>query len=710
MKTIQFFFALLTICTGLQAQNVPIKPPKAKKIPKKLTTHGHTRVDNYYWLKERENPKVIDYLKAENKYQEARMAHTKPLQEKLFKEIKARIKQTSKSLPFVRRGYSYYTRYEAGKQYPIYCRKKVAKSSAKSLKSDEEQVLLDANKLAKGQSYYRVGGYRISDNDRFLVYSEDTLGRFKYTIKIKDLKTGKLLQDKILNTTGGITLAADNKTIFYSVKEPVTLRSYRIMQHKIGADTKNDRVVFEEKDPTFSVYVYRTKSRKYIIVGAYSTLTTEERILPANDPDGKLKIIISRKRGHEYSVSHFKNDLYIVTNDQAKNNRLMKAPLNNVSMKTWKEVIPHRKDVLLSYIDIYKDHLVVQERKNGLTQIRIRRWKDNKEHYLPFNEEAYAGSLMGSSDFATTKIRYSYSSLTTPWRAYAYDMNTKNKTLLKQSEVVGGHNPNDYVTKRLYAKARDGVKVPISLVYKKGMKLNGENPLLLYGYGSYGSTIDPFFSSTRLSLLNRGFVYAIAHVRGSKTLGQQWYDDGKMFKKKNTFYDFIDCAKYLIAKKYTKKEKLFAWGGSAGGLLMGAIVNMRPDLFKGVIAGVPFVDVVTTMLDESIPLTTGEFDEWGNPKNKASYDYMLSYSPYDNVEKKNYPNMLVTTGLHDSQVQYWEPAKWVAKLRALKTDNNMLLLKTNMDAGHSGKSGRFESYRNTAYSYAFLLNLCGIKE
>ena len=710
MKPIHFFLALLTICTGLQAQHTQVNPPKAKKIPKNLTIHGHTRVDNYYWLRERKNPKVIDYLKAENKYQEAKMAHTKPLQEKLFKEIKGRIKQTSKSLPTIRRGYSYYTRYEAGKQYPIYCRKRVAKSSAKSLKNGEEQILLDANELAKGQSYFRIGNYVVSDDDRFLVYSEDTLGRFKYNIKIKDLKTGKLLKDKILNTNGSITLAADNKTIFYSIKEPVTLRSYRIMKHKIGADAKNDQVVYEEKDATFSVYVYRTKSRKYIIVGAYSTLTTEERILAANNPDGKLKVIIPRKRGHEYSVTHFQNHLYIVTNDQAKNNRLMKAPLNNVSMKTWKEVIPHRKDVLLSYIDIYKDHLVVQERKNGLNQIRIRRWKDNKEHYLAFNEEAYAGSLMGSPDFATTKIRYSYSSLTTPWSAYAYDMNTKEKKLLKQTEVVGGHNPKDYVTKRLYAIARDGAKVPISLVYKKGTKLNGKNPLLLYGYGSYGATIDPGFNSTRLSLLNRGFVYAIAHIRGSKTLGQQWYEDGKMFKKKNTFYDFIDCAKHLIAQKYTQKEKLFAWGGSAGGLLMGAIVNMRPDLFKGVIAGVPFVDVVTTMLDESIPLTTGEFDEWGNPKNKDSYEYMLSYSPYDQVEAKAYPNMLVTTGLHDSQVQYWEPAKWVAKLRELKTDNNLLLLKTNMDAGHSGKSGRFERYHNIAYNYAFLLNLCGIKE
>ncbi len=679
-------------------------PPIAKKEPKELTTHGDTRIDNYYWLNQREDPEVIAYLNAENDYTKQMMAHTEDLQKKLFDEIVGRIKQTDESVPYRKDGYYYYTRFEAGKEYPIYARKKG------SLDAPEE-IMVNANERAEGLSYYSAAGMNVSKNNRLLAFGEDTVSRRKYTIRFKDLTTGKMLPDAIPNTTGSAVWANDNKTVFYTMKDPA-LRSYKIFRHTLGTPASQDKEIFHEADETFNTFVYKTKSDKYIIIGSGSTLSNEYRYLDANNPNGTFKVIQPRERGLEYSVDHFGNNFYIVTNkDKATNFKLMQTPVTKTGKANWKEVIPHRPDVLLEGIEIFKDYLVLQERKNGLTQIRITKWNDPKaDHYINFGEEAYTAYISVNPDFDSKTLRYEYSSLTTPNSTYDYNMQTRQQQLMKRQEVVGDFNPENYEAKRIYATAEDGTKIPVSLVYRKGLQLNGNNPTLLYAYGSYGISTNPTFSSVRLSLLDRGFVYAIAHIRGGQDLGRQWYEDGKLLKKKNTFTDFIDAAEYLIEQKYTNPDKLFAQGGSAGGLLMGAVVNMRPDLFKGVLAAVPFVDVVTTMLDTSIPLTTGEFDEWGNPANKEYYDYMKSYSPYDNVEEKAYPNMLVTTGLHDSQVQYWEPAKWVAKLRDMKTDNNMLLLHTNMEAGHGGASGRFERYKETALQYAFILSLAGVEQ
>ncbi|MFT2010475.1 S9 family peptidase [Pontibacter sp. 13R65] len=679
----------------------PPQPPVAKKQPKQLTTHGHTRTDNYYWLNERENPEVIEYLKAENAYTKQIMAPTEELQQKLFDEIVGRIKQTDESVPYKRKGYFYYSRYEAGKEYPIYARKKGALSAA-------EEVMLNANERAEGNSYYAAAGMNVSPNNQLLAFGEDTVSRRQYTIRFKNLSTGELLPDRIPNTTGTAVWANDNKTIFYTMKD-AALRSFKIFSHTLGTPSSQDKEVYHEADETFGTFVYKTKSDKYIIIGSSSTMAQEYRYVDAAKPNTAFKVIQPRERGLEYSVDHFGNNFYIRTNkDGATNFKLMQTPVTKTNKANWKDVIPHRADVFLEETEIFKDYLVLQERKNGLTQLRVKKWNDPKsDYYVDFGEETYTASISINPEFDSQVLRYAYSSLTTPSSTYDLNMQTKKKTLLKEQEVVGDFNKENYEAKRIYATAKDGTKVPISLVYRKGLKLDGSNPTLLYAYGSYGITMNPSFNSTRLSLLDRGFVYAIAHIRGGQEMGRQWYEDGKLLKKKNTFTDFIDCSEYLIQQKYTNPDKLFAQGGSAGGLLMGAILNMRPDLYKGVHAAVPFVDVVTTMLDTSIPLTTGEFDEWGNPAEKPYYEYMLSYSPYDNVEAKEYPNILVTTGLHDSQVQYFEPAKWVAKLRELKTDNNLLLFHTNMEAGHGGASGRFQPYKETALQYAFFLTLAG---
>lgn len=693
---------ILTNLTIDDSLSEEIMPPKAEKIKKELTIHGHTRIDYYFWLNERENPKVINYLEAENKYTKSVMKHTELFQEKLYDEIVGRIKQTDMTVPYKLNGYYYYRRYEEGKEYPFYARKK------ESLEAEEE-VMLDVPKMAEGYSYYRVAGRTVSEDNRFLAFGVDTVSRRKYTIHFKDLETGEVLEDAIPNTTGRAIWTNDNRTVFYAIKDS-TLRPYKIFRHALGTDASEDVEVFHEADSTFSVYIYKSKSREYIFIGCYHTLSNEYRFLDADDPLGEFRVFQPRERNHEYSIAHFEDTFYIVTNWEAKNFRLMETSIDKTTKENWKEVISHRKDVLLNDIDVFKDYLVVSERKDGIRQLRVINQKNKSDHYIDFGEETYVSYATDNYEFETDLLRCSYSSLTTPNSTYDYNMSMREKILLKREEVVGEFNPDEYFTERHSATANDGTDIPVSLVYRKGLKKNGKNPLLLTGYGSYGYSRDPWFSSVRLSLLDRGFVYAIAHVRGGSEKGRYWYEDGKLLKKKNTFSDFIDCAEYLVDKKFTSPDHAFALGGSAGGLLVGAVVNMRPDLFRGIIAAVPWVDVVTTMLDESIPLTTSEYDEWGDPNEKKYYDYMLSYSPYDNVEAKAYPAMLVTTGLHDSQVQYWEPAKWVAKLRDLKTDDNLILLRTQMEAGHSGKSGRLERYRITALEYAFMLDQLGITE
>lgn len=680
-----------------------LQPPVVKIIPKELEIHGHARIDNYYWLRERENPEVIAYLEAENDYTAKIMAHTEVLQNALFKEIKGRIKQTDSSVPYKKDDYFYYTRYEDGKEYPIHCRKKG------SLDSPEE-IMLDVNVMAEGHSFFSVRGLAVSFGQDLLAFATDTVSRRIYTLYFKNLTTGEIYSDEIPGVTGNVAWANDNKTLFYGKKDLTTLRSYQIYRHELGTDPAEDEVVYQEDDDTFSCHVFKTKSKRFLMIISSQTLSTEIRYLNADDPKGKFTVFLERKRDHEYDLDHYGEKFYIRTNHQAENFRLMETPINATGRENWKEVIPHREDVLLSSVELFRDQLVLQERKEGLIYLRIINWDGSGEHYLNFEEPAYLAYISTNPNANTQILRYGYTSMTTPNSIYDYDMVTREKVLLKRDEVLGGFNTNDYQTERLHATARDGVKVPVSIVYRKGTQKDGSSPLLLYGYGSYGSSMNATFSASRLSLLDRGFVYAIAHIRGGQEMGRQWYENGKLLKKKNTFTDFIDCAEYLIEKGYTNRDRLFARGGSAGGLLMGAVLNMAPDLFEGVVAQVPWVDVVTTMLDADVPLTTSEYDEWGDPNQKEYYDYMLSYSPYDQVEAKDYPHLLVTTGLHDSQVQYWEPAKWVARLRALKTNQNRLVLKTNMGAGHGGASGRYRRYRETAFYYAFLLDLAGIRE
>lgn len=689
-----------------------MKPPIAEKVKKELTLHSDTRIDNYFWMRltdeqknadepDEQTKKVLDYLKAENVYTDTVMKHTEDFQQELYDEIVGRIKQDDESVPYFDNGYYYYTRYEEGNEYPLYCRKK------KFLEA-EEQIMLNVNDLAEGYEYFHARGISVSPDNKLLAYGIDTVSRRRYTIYFKNLETGKLLGDQIPNTTGGSVWANDNETVFYTVKNMKTLRSEWIRKHKLGIDPAGDKEVFQETDAEFSVGVGKTKSKKYLLIYSRQTLSSEVRFLDANNPDGEFLTIQPREKDLEYGINHYGDYFYIRTNkDGAKNFKLMKTAVDKPGMENWVDVIPHRDDVLLQRIEIFKNWLVLNERINGLLNLRIIPWDDSPEHYIDFGEETYTARISVNPEFDTKILRYGYSSLTTPYSTFDYNMKTREKALMKEEEVLGGFDKNNYEAKRLLATADDGTKVPISLVYRKQISLDGTNPLLLSAYGSYGYSRDPYFSSDRLSLLDRGFVFAIAHTRGGSEMGRWWYEDGKLLKKKNTFTDFNDCAEYLIKTGYTSPDKLFAIGGSAGGLLMGAIINMQPELYKGVIAAVPWVDVVTTMLDESIPLTTGDFDEWGDPKEKEYYDYMLSYSPYDNVTTQKYPNMLVTTGLWDSQVQYWEPAKWVAKLRDLKTDDNRLLLHINMEAGHGGASGRFKRYKETALEYAFMLDLVG---
>ena len=684
------------------------KPPIADINPYTRTLHGDTVVDNYYWMidyfkKGPDSSKVVKYLKAENEYLDTMMSATKPLQEKLFTEMKSRIKEKDESVPVFKKGYYYYTRTETGKQYFKYCRRKGSLTAP-------EEVLLDVDEMATGHPYYAAAGFNVSEDNKLLAYGVDTVSRRQYVIHIKNLETGEIYNDAVHNTNGQPVWANDNKTLFYTANNLETLLSEKIKRHKLHTREDQDIVVYEEKDKSNYIGVGKTKSDKYIFIYTGGTLSSEARFINASQPESDFSIFQPRMKEVLYNITALDDKFLIVTNWHAKNFRLMECPLNETDSSHWKEVIPHRKDVLLADIEEFKNFLVITERKNGLIQLRVKDLRNNKESYLDFGEPAYAANVGANPEYNTTTLRYNYTSLTTPSSVYDYNMVNKQKKLMKQQEVLGGYNSANYTTERLYATATDGTKIPISIVYKKGFKKDGSAPLLLYAYGSYGISTDATFNSTRLSLLNRGFAFAIAHIRGGQEMGREWYENGKMMHKKNTFTDFVDCGKYLVDQKYTSKEHLYANGGSAGGLLMGAVANLAPELWNGVIAQVPFVDVVNTMLDESIPLTTNEFDEWGNPKNKDAYMYMKSYSPYENVQRKNYPNMLVTTGLHDSQVQYFEPAKWVAKLRAMKTDNNVILLHTNMNYGHGGASGRFDYLKDIALNYAFLFALEGITE
>lgn len=691
----------------MNIKNIPV--PTVEKKPKKMEIHGDVRVDNYYWLNEKENSKVIDYLNSENTYYEEVTKHTNKFQEDLFLEMKSRIKEDDSSVPHKLNGYFYITSYKKGGQYPIYSRKKI---TGEKLDKITEEIIFDVNEMAKDYDYYSLNSYSVSPDNKLVCFGVDTLSRRQYDIGIKNLETGEIYPEVIKNTTGNATWAADNKTLFYTHKDPKTLRSTKVMKHVLGTDVSEDVVVYEEKDDTFYTSISKSQSKKYLIIGSSSTLTTEYQFLETDNPNGEFKMFQKRERDIEYHIAHYKDNFYILTNkDGAQNFKVMKTPIDKTTFDNWGDVIPHRENTLLEDFSIFKDYMVVEERTNGLGKIRIMRWDNTADYYLPFEEETYSVGVFSNPEFDTNIFRYGYQSFTTPSSVIDFNMDDKSKEIKKEQEVLGGKfNKNNYKSKRIWAVTRDGKEVPISIVYHKDTKLNKETPILLYAYGSYGYTLEDRFSSVRLSMLDRGFVYAAAHVRGSQYLGREWYEDGKLFNKKNTFTDFIDCAKYLIKENYTSPSHLYAEGGSAGGLLMGAIVNINAELFNGIIAGVPFVDVMTTMLDDSIPLTTSEYDEWGNPNEKEAYEYMLSYSPYDNVTKKEYPNMLITTGLHDSQVQYFEPAKWVAKLRELKTDDNILLLHTDMKVGHGGASGRFDSLKDVARDYAFMFALENISK
>lgn len=686
-----------------------VKPPVAEKIPHELFDK---RTDNYFWMRlsdeqknaktpDEQTSKVLDYLNKENEYSKTVLKGTAELQKKLYDEITGRIKQDDESVPYYENGFYYYNKYTQGTEYPVYYRKKGSLTAP-------EETLLDVNKLAAGKNYCSVNSLNVSRDNKILVYGVDLVSRRRYTLNFLDIQTGSLLPDRIENTTGQSVWAADNKTVFYVTKDSITLRSNKIFRHKLGTPPEKDMLVYNEADETFSVNLSQTKSRKFILINSDQTLTTETRYIDASKPDADFKVFEPRTVNHEYRIDHVGNEFYIRTNiDGAANFKLMKTGEGKTERSNWKEVIPHRADILLENFELFDNWLVAGERIKGLNNLKIINLKDGSEHNTKFDEEAYTAALNINPNPNTDLLRYSYSSLTTPNSVIDYNMSTKEKKVLKEDTVLGGFNKDNYESKRLWAKAADGTLIPVSIVYKKGFAKDGKAPLLLYAYGSYGISTDPGFRSVILSLLDRGFAYGLAHIRGGSEMGRYWYEDGKLLKKKNTFTDFNDCAQYLVNEKYTSSDRLFAMGGSAGGLLMGAILNMRPDLYKGVIAAVPFVDVVTTMLDESIPLTTSEWDEWGDPRKKEYYDYMLSYSPYDQVKPMNYPNIIVTTGFWDSQVQYWEPAKWVARLRAMKTDKNKLVMDCNMVAGHGGASGRFERYRITALEYAFILDLAG---
>ncbi|MFV2072384.1 MAG: S9 family peptidase [Thermoanaerobaculales bacterium] len=673
-------------------------PPVAKKFPRSLEMHGDVRVDDYYWLRERENPEVISYLEAENAYSEAVMVNSRRLQEELFEELKNRIQPDESSVPALDNGYFYYRRFEEGLEYPIHCRRKGSVDAP-------EEVILDVNRVAEGHDFCSVRGVTVSPDSQLLAWASDMVGRRKYAIHVTDLETGEEITDVIPEITGNLVWANDSRTLFYSKQDPETLRSFQVYRHLLGTDPDEDVLIYEETDPTFSVHVWKTRSDRFIMIDSEQTLASEYRFLDADDPTGELRIVAPRERDVEYGVSHVGDRFIIRTNLGAANFRLMEAPVADPGRESWRELIPGRDDVFLQGVDVFGEFMVVTERRDGLRHLRIIPWDGGEEFEIEFDEPAYVTWVGENHEMETSTLRFGYSSLNTPESIYDLDLATGERTLMKREEVQGGFDPANYTVERLMAPARDGVEVPISVVYRNDISLEGDSPLLLYGYGSYGAIMEAWFRPAVVSLLDRGFVYAIAHVRGGQELGRRWYEDGKLLKKKNTFTDFIDCGRYLVDQGYTSPDRLFARGGSAGGLLMGAVSNMAPELFAGIIANVPWVDVVTTMLDEDIPLTTAEYDEWGNPNQREFYDYMLSYSPYDNVEAKDYPAMLVTTGLHDSQVQYWEPAKWVAKLRALKTDDNPLIFDIEMEAGHGGVSGRFKKYRETALEYAFMLEV-----
>lgn len=689
--------------------------PDAEKQSHITEIHGLKLEDPYFWMrlsdeqKNAETPdeqtqKVLDYLNAENKYKEQALASTEEFQTKLYDEIIGRIVKDDESVPVFFNGYWYYSRFEEGKEYAYNCRKKGTMDA-------EEEIMLNQPQLADGHSYFAIGGSSVSPNNEMIVYGVDTVSRREYTLNFKNLSTGEMLEDKIDKTSGGAVWANDNKTVFYTKKDPQTLRQNRVYKHVIGTPESEDVLVFEETDETFYCWVTKSKSQEYIMIGSGATLSTEIRFLSADTPDGEWTIVHPREMDHEYSVSHYGDHFYINTNKDAKNFKLMKAPVSDTRIENWVDVIPHREDVLFEGVEIFSSHLVVEERIEGLTQIRIKSWDGNEDYYLEFNDPAFLAGVSSNLDFDAEKLRFGYTSLTTPYTTYEHKFSDRSRTTLKQQKVLGGKfDAANYTSERIMVEARDGAKVPVSIVYRKDTELNGESPLLLYAYGSYGSSMDPYFSSTRLSLLDRGFVYAIAHIRGGQEMGRHWYEDGKLFNKMNTFTDYIDCGEYLVENGYTSPDHMYAMGGSAGGLLMGAVMNMSPELFNGVIAAVPFVDVINTMLDETIPLTTFEFDEWGNPKDKDYFDYIMKYSPYDNVQAMDYPNTLITTGYWDSQVQYWEPAKWIAKLRDEKTDDNLLIMHCNMETGHGGASGRFARFKETAMEYAFMFMLEGIEE
>ncbi len=688
-----------------------LEGPTAKKISTDLIIHKHVRQDLYYWMKlsdkqknsetpDKQTQEVLDYLREENVYREEYWKNLQIFEDALFEEIKGRIKQNDSSVPYKNRGYWYLNRFEEGKEYIVRSRKK------DTLESHDE-LILDENELAHKSNYFSATGHTISSNNNILAYGEDLVSRRQYTIKFKDLEKNQYLVDTIKDTSGEIVWANDNKTIFYS-KNDETLRSYKVFKHVLGTDTSTDQEVFHEKDQTFHTFIYKSRSRKYIIIGSSATVSNEYLIISADKPESEPIVFQERERDHEFSIDHFEDKWYIRTNkDGAYNFKMMYTSEDTTKKENWNEFIEHRENVLLEKLDLFRDFLVVTERINGISNIKVKRW-NGEEKYINFGEESFMAYTSINPDPDSSILRLEFTSLTTPSTTYDYDMNLGTLTTLKQQEVVGGYDKNLYKSERLYAVADDGVRIPISIVYRKDKLTEGENPVLLYGYGSYGISIDPSFSVARISLLDRGVAFAIAHIRGGEDMGRKWYEDGKLLKKKNTFTDFIRCGEFLIEKGFTNSNHLFAMGGSAGGLLIGAVINMRPDLWKGVIAAVPFLDVVTTMLDDTIPLTTGEYDEWGNPNEKEYYDYMLSYSPYDNIEAKAYPSIFITTGYHDSQVQYWEPLKYIAKLRATKTDDNPLLMYCNMKVGHGGASGRFARFKEIAMEYTFILDQAGL--
>jgi len=707
-KRLFLITSALTICfvviVGLTAcdktSRLNATPPVATIVPYADTVNGTILADDYRWLRQRDDSTVLAYLEAENAYTDSTLKHTEAMQEQLFIEMKSRIKETDLSVPVKYMDYYYYSRTEEGKQYGTYCRRKGSMEAP-------EEIILDVNVLAEGKDYYQVGVFEVSPDQQLLAFSFDTTGGERYTLIVKTIATGEYFPDSIPNMLSA-AWAADNTTMFYTTEDDMR-RPYKLWRHRLGSDPAGDVMVYHEKDDRFFLGVSNTRSREYILMEMGSQVTSEVRYLRANNPTGKFKLFQSRQQGVEYRIAHHGDEFYVLTNEDAKNFKLMVTPVAKTARRNWKEVFPERRDVMIEGLDEFKDYLVIYERKDALRQIRIRNLADNSDRYIEFDEPVYTAYGGSNPNYDTPTLQFSYYSLITPRSVYDYTFATGERTLLKQREVLGGYDPSQYQAERLYATASDGTKIPISMVYKKGIKHDGSNPLYLYGYGSYGMTMDPWFSSNRLTLLDRGFIFAIAHIRGSGAMGRYWYEDGKLLKKKNTFTDFIAAGDYLVAEKYTSHDRMVISGGSAGGLLIGAVVNMRPDLPGIAVAEVPFVDVMNTMLDESIPLTVIEYDEWGNPNKKEYFDYMLSYSPYDNVEAKAYPNMLITAGLNDPRVQYWEPAKWTAKLRKLKTDSNVLVLKTNMGAGHGGASGRYDYIKEIAFEYAFIFDRFGIK-